>query len=41
MLRGNPAASVAESKDLLDVAMGTAEYREGIAAFVERRPPNF
>ena len=41
MLRGNPAASVAESKDLLDTAMGTAEYREGIAAFVERRPPNF
>jgi len=40
-LRGNPAASVAESKDLLDTAMGTAEYREGIAAFVERRPPNF
>ena len=41
MLRGNPAASVAESKDLLDTAMGTAEYREGIAAFVERRSPNF
>jgi len=41
MLRGNPAASVAESKDLLDTAMGTAEYREGIAAFVERRPPIF
>jgi len=41
MLRGNPAASVAESKALLDTAMGTAEYREGIAAFVERRPPNF
>ncbi len=41
VLRGNPAASVAESKQLLDSAMGTAEYREGIAAFIERRSPNF
>jgi len=41
VLRGDPAASVAESKELLDSAMGTAEYREGIAAFIERRPPNF
>lgn len=41
VLRGDPAASVAESKELLDTAMGTAEYREGISAFIERRPPNF
>lgn len=41
VLSANPAASVAESKHLLDIAMGTAEYREGIAAFVERRQPNF
>lgn len=34
-------ASVAESKRLLDVAMGSAEYREGIAAFLDRRPPRF
>ena len=40
-LRHDPAASVRESKDLLDQAMGTAEYREGIAAFLERRSPNF
>lgn len=41
LLRHDPAASVAESKRLLDQAMGTAEYREGIAAFTERRPPRF
>ena len=41
ILRGDPAASVAESKELLDAAMGTDEYREGIAAFLERRPPKF
>lgn len=41
VLRGDPAASVAESKELLHAAMGTAEYREGIAAFLERRPPKF
>ena len=41
LLRHDPAASVADSKRLLDVAMGTAEYREGIKAFTERRPPEF
>ena len=41
VLRHDPAASVRESKQLLDRAMATAEYREGIAAFTERRPPNF
>jgi enoyl-CoA hydratase/carnithine racemase len=40
-LATTPAASVAESKRALDEAMGTAEYREGIAAFAERRPPKF
>lgn len=39
--RHDAAASVRESKALLDRAMGTAEYREGIAAFRERRPPRF
>lgn len=39
--RHDPAASARESKALLDEAMGTAEYREGIAAFTERRPPRF
>ena len=40
-LRHDPAASVRESKELLDQAMGTAEYREGVAAFVEKRLPRF
>lgn len=39
--RHDAAASVRESKVLLDRAMGSAEYREGIAAFRERRPPRF
>lgn len=39
--RHDVGASVADSKRLLDDAMGTAEYREGIAAFRERRPPEF
>jgi enoyl-CoA hydratase/carnithine racemase len=41
LLRHDPAASVADSLRLLDEAMGTAEYREGVAAFTEKRPPAF
>ena len=41
LLRHDPAASVTDSIRLLDEAMGTAEYREGIAAFSEKRPPRF
>jgi enoyl-CoA hydratase/carnithine racemase len=41
LLRHDPAASVADSLRLLDEAMGTAEYREGVAALTERRPPRF
>lgn len=40
-LHRNVAASVTESKRLLDEAMATPEYREGIAALRERRPPEF
>lgn len=39
--RHDAAASVADSKALLDEAMGTPEYREGIAAFRDKRPPRF
>ena len=39
--RHDAAASVRDSKELLDRAMGTAEYREGIAALREKRPPSF
>lgn len=39
--RHDAAASVAQSKRLLDEAMGTAEYREGVAALREKRPPSF
>ncbi|HSJ92089.1 MAG TPA: enoyl-CoA hydratase-related protein [Ilumatobacter sp.] len=39
--RHDAAASVRESKQLLDRAMGTAEYREGIAALREKRAPDF
>ena len=41
LLRHDPAASVVDSLRLLDEAMGTAEYREGVAALLEKRPPNF
>jgi enoyl-CoA hydratase/carnithine racemase len=41
LLRHDPAASVADSLRLLDQSMGTAEYREGIRAFIEKRPPDF
>jgi enoyl-CoA hydratase/carnithine racemase len=41
LLRHDPAASVADSLRLLDEAMGTAEYREGVAALTEKRPPTF
>lgn len=41
LLRHDPAASVADSLRLLDESMGTAEYREGIAALTDKRPPNF
>lgn len=39
--RHDAAASVGDSKRLLDEAMGTPEYREGVAALRERRPPAF
>jgi enoyl-CoA hydratase/carnithine racemase len=41
LLRLDPAASVADSLRLLDRAMGTAEYREGVRALAEKRPPRF
>jgi enoyl-CoA hydratase/carnithine racemase len=41
LLRHDPAASVRDSIRLLDDAMGTAEYREGISALTEKRPPRF
>ena len=41
LLRHDPAASVTDSLRLLDEAMGTDEYAEGIAALREKRPPNF
>lgn len=39
--RHSAAASVADSKRLLDDAMATEEYREGIAALRQKRPPQF
>ncbi len=39
--RHSAGASVADSKRLLDEAMATGEYREGVAALREKRPPRF
>jgi enoyl-CoA hydratase/carnithine racemase len=39
--RPDVAGALEESKNLLDQAMGTAEYREGVAALREKRSPRF
>ena len=41
LLRADPAAAVHDAQRLLDEAMGTAEYREGVAALRDKRPPAF
>jgi enoyl-CoA hydratase/carnithine racemase len=41
LLRHDVGASIADAQRLLSQAMGTAEYREGIAALRERRAPTF
>jgi enoyl-CoA hydratase/carnithine racemase len=41
LVHHDPARSVHESNRLLHEAMGTADYREGVAALRERRPPRF
>jgi hypothetical protein len=38
---GPTVAPRLDSKRLLDEAMSTAEYREGVAALREKRPPRF
>jgi enoyl-CoA hydratase/carnithine racemase len=41
LLHGDPAASVRQSKDLTGRMMTTADYKEGVAALIEKRPPEF
>lgn len=41
LIRNSPESSVSASLDLMNTAMGSPEYAEGIAAFTERRSPNF
>lgn len=41
LLSHDVGASVEESKRLISLAMGGPEFAEGVAAFVERRPPRF
>ena len=41
VLRADPAAAIDEAQRLLAEAMTTAEYREGVAALREKRPPRF
>ena len=41
LLRHDVGASLTDARRLLGEAMTTAEYREGVAAFRERRPPRF
>ena len=41
LLRHDPAQSVNDSISLMNTAMASDEYAEGVAAMVEKRPPNF
>jgi enoyl-CoA hydratase/carnithine racemase len=41
LLSNDVGASLATARRLLEEAMTTDEYREGVAAFRERRPPSF
>ena len=41
LLSHDVGASITTSKRLMSEAMATAEYREGVAAFRDKRPPNF
>ena len=41
MLHTSPAHAITEAQRLLGEAMTTAEYREGVAALREKRPPAF
>ena len=41
LLRHDVGQSVADSKQLMNEAMATAEYREGVTALREKRPPRF
>ncbi|MEN9644363.1 MAG: hypothetical protein RL238_1032 [Actinomycetota bacterium] len=41
LLHLSPAAAIDNAQRLLEQAMTTAEYREGVAALRERRPPHF
>jgi len=41
LLHHSPAAAIADAQQLLEQAMTTAEYREGVAALREKRLPHF
>ena len=41
LLSGDPSDSVETSRTLLNEMTGSAEYREGVAALREKRPPKF
>ncbi len=41
LLSHDVGASITTSKRLMNEAMATAEYREGVAALRDKRPPNF
>jgi enoyl-CoA hydratase/carnithine racemase len=41
LLRGDPAASVNRSKELIGQLMGMPDYKEGVRALIEKRAPRF
>lgn len=41
LVSGDPASSVKDALFLLEETMGSADFREGVAALREKRPPRF
>lgn len=41
LLHQDPAASVDRSKELIGLLMGMPDYKEGVRALIEKRPPQF
>jgi enoyl-CoA hydratase/carnithine racemase len=41
LVAGDPASSIAEGEAMMSSMMAASDYREGVAALLEKRPPRF